>query len=146
VVRRAGDGSLVVESLGPAQPLADFDQRALREMAAVELPAGTLAPAMPMHDEAARKAAVAPDRLRITLREVAARGAHDTLLVLENGYGEALRYTATLHRGDRAAPTDVCLVLPGKRGYEYWPYPIDRIDLRALRLVPWKPQDGVPCA
>jgi hypothetical protein len=49
------------------------------------------------------------------LREVAARTQHDALLVIENGYGDGLRYRAVMRRGDRTAPTDVCLVMLGKR-------------------------------
>jgi len=146
LVRAGDDGALTIERRSRAAPMTDFDRRTLRKLAAVEVPPGTVAPGLPMQDKAARDTPIAAGKLRITLRDVAARTPHDTLLVIENGYGDGVRYRAVMRRGERAEPTDVCLVLPGKRAYEYWPYPIERLDLSAFRLVPWKPEDGLPCA
>ena len=67
------------------------------------------------------------------------------LLGLENGYEGALRYHAVFHKGDRAQSTDVCIVLPRKRGFEEWPYFFDRIELSDFRLIPWHDGDAVPC-
>jgi hypothetical protein len=39
----------------------------------------------------------------------------------------------------------VCIVLPGKRGYEHWPYPIEKIELSEFTVEPWKEGDPVTC-
>lgn len=70
----------------------------------------------------------------------------ESVLILENGYDEGLTYRATISANGKSAPTDVCLVMPNKRGYEHWPYPIDRIALSAFRRVAWKNGDPLPCA
>ena len=87
--------------------------------------------------------APAPHVLRITFAPVGAKGS---FLVIENGYDRALVYHATMHAGDKSAPTDVCLVKPGRRGFEHWPYRIDRIDLSRITLEHWSDGDPVPCA
>lgn len=69
-----------------------------------------------------------------------------SLLVIENGYGRALVYRARITVKGRTTPTDVCLVLNRRRGYEHWPYAIDRIELSALRLVQHDPARPLPCA
>lgn len=58
----------------------------------------------------------------------------ESVLVIENGYGEALAYRAVIARGDHSERTDVCQILPHLRGLEHWPYPIDRIVLSDIRL------------
>ncbi|THD36138.1 MAG: hypothetical protein E7773_09425 [Sphingomonas sp.] len=82
----------------------------------------------------------------VDLHFVRTAGKDASLLVVINGYDRGMIYRATMRRGDKAEPTDVCLVMPGKIGNEYWPYPLDSIELSDIRLVPWKPADGVPCA
>jgi hypothetical protein len=82
--------------------------------------------------------------IRISMFAVTERdGYPGTLLVLENGYGQALRYRASMVRGRRSAPTDVCTVPPRLRGYEHWPYHIDRLDLTGFELVPY-PEGTAP--
>ena len=48
-------------------------------------------------------------------------------------------------RGGEDEPTDVCAVLPMLRGYEHWPYPIDRIELTKLTLIPYRQGDNPTC-
>jgi hypothetical protein len=67
-------------------------------------------------------------------------------LIIRNGYDMGFVYRARITRDGREGPTDVCLVMPKKRGYEHWPYPISQIELSDLSLRPWKPKDGLPCA
>ena len=62
------------------------------------------------------------------------------MLTLLNGYPSAFSYRAVMHGNGRAAPTDVCQVMPEKGGNEHWPYPIEQLDLSELRLEAW--QDG----
>ena len=80
--------------------------------------------------------------LRFKILSIAGR---HTILVIENGLEQGLVYRATLSSGGQEAATDVCLVMPNRRGYEHWPYPIDRIVLSDLRLVAWQEGDPVPC-
>jgi hypothetical protein len=72
-------------------------------------------------------------------------GGEQRLLILENGYGQAFHYRAALARGDRVSPTDVCTVLPRLRGFEQWPYAIDRIELGDLELVQYEPGTAPVC-
>jgi hypothetical protein len=60
----------------------------------------------------------------------------DSLLVLTDGYKQSFRYRAVMHGKERSAATDVCEVLPGKSGTEYWPYVIEWLELSDLRLEP----------
>jgi hypothetical protein len=89
---------------------------------------------------------VESDKLRISFIDLASIGMpDDRLLVIENGYGRALRYRAVISRGTRSQPTDVCTVLPTLRGYEHWPYPIDAIELSDLALVPYQEGTAPVC-
>lgn len=77
---------------------------------------------------------VEPGMVRLRFMSIADR---HMLLIVENGYGEALRYRARMTRGGNTRPTDVCIVLPVNRSYEHWPHMIDRIQLSDFALVPW---------
>jgi hypothetical protein len=145
VVRIGPDGAVAVESRGAASPMSAFETEALRQMAGTTVPEGSgVLP--PVAITGGKAPPSAPDRIRLTLRDVPGKTPHDALLSIENGYARGLRYRAVMRRGDRSAPTDVCLVLPGKPGFEHWPFPLDAIDLKALQLVPWKDGDPLPCA
>ena len=87
-------------------------------------------------------APVAPNR--ITLRFHSIAGQH-SMLILENGYDRAIVYRARMTLGDRTTPTDVCLVMPGRRGYEHWPHSIDRLDLSDFSVTEWREGDPVTC-
>ncbi len=69
-----------------------------------------------------------------------------SVLVVENGYAQALTYRARITSRGHSAPTDVCLVLPMKRSYEDWPYVIEKVELDDFQLKPWSEADGIPCA
>ncbi len=69
-----------------------------------------------------------------------------TILVIENGYPQALTYRAQITHHGKTVPTDVCLVIPQGRGYEDWPYAIDEIVLSDFVLKPWTAANGIPCA
>ena len=58
-----------------------------------------------------------------------ASGRDERLLVLENGYDQVFRYRATIFRGNEGEPSSVCSVNPKLVGYEYWPYPINKIEI-----------------
>ena len=82
---------------------------------------------------------------KIVLRFIRTPGKDQSLLSLQNGYGQALVYRAVMHVGKELQPTDVCLVMPGKLGIEHWPFAIDALDLSELRLVAWQTGDPIPC-
>lgn len=87
--------------------------------------------------------AIAPDALE--LRFVVVDGK-TTILVLSNGYLDGVTYRAAIYTHGKSSPTDVCLMMPHVRGYEYWPFAIDRIELSAFHRAPWKQGDPIPCA
>lgn len=87
---------------------------------------------------------VPPGVIRFSFFRFSAGSGH-AFLVIENGYDRGLVYRAQIRRGDRVVPTDVCLVMPMKRGIEYWPYPVDEISFSSIRLIPWQESDGMPC-
>ncbi|HYD25634.1 MAG TPA: hypothetical protein VEB68_12645 [Croceibacterium sp.] len=124
--------------------LAEIDQRALRELGIryddPEQLAQSSGPnaAIIRSSDGSGPPPVERGLVRISLFAVTGRdGSPETLLVLENGYDQALRYRALMTRGRSNQPTDVCIVLPRLRGYEHWPYRIDRLDLRGFALVPY---------
>lgn len=143
----AADGKMRIGEAAAAAAMNAFDRKALAELVRTEVPtdAGVLPPQIVSRDAGDPVLPVTPGMLRITLRDVPGKSPHERLLVIENGYGKALRYKAVLRKGDRAKPTDVCWVLPGKRSYEHWPYTFDQIELSALTLVDWQESDGIPC-
>ena len=65
--------------------------------------------------------------------------------MFETGNAGAWRSRASVTRGRRTERTDVCTVLPGLRGYEHWPYSIDRIDLSDFALVPYRAGSAPVC-
>jgi hypothetical protein len=150
-LRIATDGAVTVASRGKARPMPDFEASAFREMVATPIVADVKSqPPMPVTRTEKPAPAVAAGTARFTLRLVpppAAKSADgDMMLTIENGYdGGALRYRAVMHRGDRATPTDVCTVIPLKRGYEHWPYRFERMTLSDLQLIPWHDGDSVTC-
>jgi hypothetical protein len=84
------------------------------------------------------------DRGAVNLRLMAIADRH-ALLIVENGYGEALVYRARMTQSGNTRPTDVCVVLPANRSYEHWPHPIDRIELSDFSLIPWNEGDQPTC-
>ena len=60
-----------------------------------------------------------------------------SMLVVENGQRRALRYRARMTVGGRTHSTDVCVVLPHLPSYEYWPDPVERLELSDFRFIPW---------
>lgn len=79
---------------------------------------------------------VMPGMLRVRLTPVAGKKP-GSLLVFANGYDRALAYRAQIKVRGKEQPTDVCIVMPGKTGIEYWPYEVELIRLGDLRLEPW---------
>ena len=59
------------------------------------------------------------------------------LLIIANGYDRALTFGASIRVDGKDEHTDVCTVMPGIHGVEYWPFASDRIMLTDLRLEEW---------
>jgi hypothetical protein len=147
LVRIAPEGAVTVVSRRPAGPMTPAETYSLADLAGAPVPPGatTLPPKFILKGQGPEPGPPPRAAIRLVLRDVAGKTPHDTLLAIGNGYEGALRYRAVMRRGERSAATDVCLVMPGKPGYEHWPYQIDRLDLTDVRLVPWKQEDGLTC-
>jgi hypothetical protein len=141
------NGGAIAIARGQAGPLSDFERAALdltldtdpnmtSGANAIDVEAGqTHLPDPPP---------VAPDRIKIRFIAVG-NGGHQSLLVLENGYGRGFVYRARITVHGRSQATDVCLVQPARRGSEYWPYIIERIELSGFRLEPWDESSAAHC-
>jgi hypothetical protein len=143
-VLQIDDAGRVTVAPAGAPQLSNLDQNVAKQIADTygdpEKLAEASGPNATMIDGGNAKAQPIPkDVIRVSFFELTGSdGKSATLLVFENGYDRALRYKASLIRGDKSAPTDVCTVLPHLRSYEQWPYPVDRIDLREFALVPYQ--------
>jgi hypothetical protein len=147
VVRLDDAGAVSVEPAGSAS-LPNLDQNVLVQLSQAYLDPEKLAQSSGDNAAVFRSEGVTPDpiaggQVRVSLFKLTRRdGAVETLLVLENGYNQALRYRARMRSDGRSRPTDVCTVLPRLRGYEHWPHAIERIELSEFELVPYR--QGMP--
>lgn len=138
------DGATLARSdVGEAE-WTPFDLAVARYLAGITPPKEP-APAIALPNDNAMPPApaVQPDRLRLRFLSIA--GQH-SLLILENGYDRALVFRALITRDGTTRPTDVCLVMPHRHGFEHWPFPVARIEVSDLHFVPWQEGDPVPCA
>ena len=140
-----GAGAEVLDR-GRAGPLSDYDRAALGVVLRAD-PAEASGPnalrIMSGDSRMPDPPPIAPDAVRITFVPVI-DGRH-SMLILENGYDRGFVYRARIEVGGRSQPTDVCLVIPERRGHEHWPYLIDRIELSGFRLEPWDESEGPRC-
>ena len=138
------DGAVVVaEERGRAEWTA-FDVAAARHLSGLPIPDravpfGTLVGG----DVVPPPPPIAPDMVRLKFLSIAGR---HSLLVIENGYDRAIVYRAQIIRGNEARPTDVCIVIPRKHGFEHWPFVIERLAISDMHFVDWREGDPVPCA
>lgn len=148
VVRIAANGTLKAEAPTAAPPMSEFEAAALAQMQTTPLTDSQVQPAIPLNGGATERLAMKPGQVRIRLRAVAPSADQPKggmMLSIENGYDGALRYRAVLRNGDRSQPTDVCIVMPHKFGFEHWPYPFERIELSDLSIISWHEGDSVTC-
>ena len=144
------DDAAVVVERGPAPPISAFESGMLKRLQAQQVPAGSgVQPAIAMSRSQldAEPPIPAANRVRLTFRRVPAvrPGAEDhSFLLVVNGFAASFRYRTTMHVRDNVAPTDVCEVPPQISGSEHWPYVIDQLDLTAVWLEPFQP-DNVRC-
>lgn len=94
------------------------------------------------HDGVPETPPIAPNQIKLKMVDYP---TGQTLLAVENGYDKALVYHAVMHLGGDTQATTVCLVKPGKRTMEHWPFKIDRLELSGIRLIDWKTGDPTPC-
>lgn len=138
-----GSGEAMASDVHPAA-LGPHDMDALEQMRiaykAAKPKPGVLPPVVMNYTDAAP--AITPGRIEIVFVVI---GEKDSVLAIVNGYARGMTYRATITTRGRAQPTDVCLVLPGRRGYEHWPYAIEKIELTEFTLVDWAPGDSLPC-
>jgi len=116
--------------LGPASQLEDVNWQRF----AIDGPVGESRVFAPRRLDLPKEPKAEPDLLRLTMKP--GPKGNDTFLIVENGYRRMLRYRARMSRdGKPAEPTSVCDVVPGIVAFEYWSYPIDRLDLGRFELV-----------
>jgi hypothetical protein len=127
----------LVAARGRAAPLSAFDQAALRNLTTgpSDDAIGPNSRALTGRELLESPPPIASGVVRIVFVPVS--GGKEAFLILENGHTRAVAYRARIFGGGRAAPTDVCVVLPERRAYEHWPYPIERIELSEFRLEAW---------
>jgi hypothetical protein len=143
---RFGNDKAIVERVSPAEPMNKYETYLLLRAEGQMAPPG--AKVMPPQFATEGEGPAGPprpsgDELRITMLRVPdadVRSREITVLFFENGYGSALRYHAEMHSGDRSAVTDVCDVAPHTFGVEYWPYPLDKLDISDVKLVSFNGQ------
>jgi hypothetical protein len=141
------DGGAVAVIRGRAEPLSDYERAALHHTLQTDpaLTSGSNALDIRSSDVGMREPPpVSSEVIRVRFLPVG-DGGHQSLLLLENGYDRGFVYRARITAHGSGQATDVCLVLPRRRGSEYWPYVIGRIELSGFRLVPWDDTQSPHC-
>jgi hypothetical protein len=118
------------------------DLAVARHMVGQPIPDAPVDTAEPLPGDLPPPAPVTPNQ--ISLRFHAIAGRH-TLLVIENGYDHAIVFQARMVRDGQERATDVCLVMPNRRGYEHWPHMMERLDLAGFTIAEWREGDEIPC-
>jgi hypothetical protein len=136
-------GRASVEEGGAARPMSDEDKAMVRDLL-VNHPEA-FGPRAAIITAGEGKPVPSVSRGEVHFSFMTFGEGNDRLLIVENGYGRGLRYRAIMHRNGRAEPTDVCIVIPERRSYEHWSYPIERIDLSAIALVPYRDGEVPTC-
>ncbi len=144
VTVRVVDNALTLVERGPAPPVSDVMASVARDLGAGAYGPASGPDSVRLPIEGSGGEPIPDNAVRISFVQVSGQ-ERDTLLLLENGYDAAMAYQAVIAQADRSARTDVCTVLPHRRGVEHWPYRIDRIELAHIRLVPWREGDPPIC-
>jgi len=134
------NAGLVILDTGTEQP-SDFDKVIAKAIAQIPTPNA------PVESATLQRIPVDfPPPGQIGFHFAHIQNGTQSLLVIENGYDRALAYRARVTVGGRTRATGVCLLPPHARGYEHWPFVIERIELSSMRLVDWNADKQVPCA
>lgn len=125
--------------------LTEYEDMAGRMLSGLKPPEHPVTEGVPITHDSRAPAAPEPEPGKLRFRFFRLPGSAHSLLVVQNGYSQALLYRARISSRGKTSPTDVCLVIPGKSGFEHWPYAIETIEVSGFELVDWKPEDGIPC-
>jgi hypothetical protein len=126
-----------VTAHGRAAPLSTYDRAALQNLTTGNIEDAVGPNSRPLSERELLQSPPPITAGLVRIVFVPVSGGKETFLILENGHTRALAYRARIFRRGQGRPTDVCVVLPGIRGYEHWPYPIERIELTGFRLEAW---------
>jgi hypothetical protein len=141
-VRLAPSGDTAAVQRGAARWTA-LDLAAARHLSGQPVPDAPVDTAEMLPNSMPAAPPVAPGEIRLHFHLIADQHA---FLVIENGYDRAVVYRARMTLDDQSRPTDVCLVIPRRRGYEHWPHRIDRLDLSGFAFADWQEGDPIPCS
>ena len=139
---RFENGQAVLEQRGPAEPMSKFDAYVAWRAQNEQVPPGVkvMPPSFIMKGEAVPEPpSLLPDRVQLTFRAIPGpdpTSRNASVLVLENGYSLKVSYHAVMHANGNARPTEVCEIAPSHPGLEYWPYPLDELEISDLQLEP----------
>ncbi len=144
VLARIDGGAVQVIERASAGALTPLEQRTAAQLGSgdYDWASGPTAAPMVSHPDDPPPAPVQSGVVRIRFMSVP---GNETLLAIENGYDRAFAYRALITVRGRTEATDVCIVRPGLRGIEHWPYMIDRIEIYDVTLPPWRDGDPVTC-
>jgi len=144
-----GPGEAVTLRVGEKSPSergraewTPYDLAVARHLVGQPVPEAPVDSAEPVPRDMPEAPPLRPGAVRLRFLSIAGR---HSLLIVENGYDQALVYRARMTYEGRTRPTDVCLVRPGQRGFEHWPNALERIELYQVELVPWREGDPQPC-
>jgi hypothetical protein len=149
VTLRFNNQKVVVERIDPAKPMDKFEIYAVWRAQNELVPPGakTVPPQFIANGEGPpNPPQPSGNELKVTMRSVPGLqpgSRENTVLMIENGYGSALRYRATMYSGSKSAVTDVCDAAPHRLALEHWPFPIDKLEIADLQLIDFK--DGIQC-
>lgn len=132
------DKGATVLSRESAPSLSAFEAEGLANAQALVVPpSAKTVPPVGLDQTNAAPPKIVTKQLQITFRNVPGvnAGTVHSFLTLENGYDHFVRYRAIMHRGDASRPSDVCDVLPGRTGFEHWPYKLNSVELSDFQLV-----------
>ncbi|MFL6726676.1 MAG: hypothetical protein ACJ8FS_09210 [Sphingomicrobium sp.] len=131
-IGRNNSGALDTKG-GAAQPLRPYDLEFIRKLVTEHSDATGANGAI--IDVSLPAPAIEKSHLRFSF--VPIDDGRQTVLVIENGFPTSFGYRARIGRGSKSQVTDVCQLIPNKRGYEHWPYAIDWIEITDIHPVQW---------
>lgn len=140
-----GDDDAPHQAERDAIAINDYETAAAVEFQRGDYNAAIGAKSLSMGRVGAGAIAPVPPPGKLVLRFVRTPDKDQSLLSIQNGLGRAFAYHATMVIHGKRIVTDVCVVPPGKIGNEFWPDPLDSLELSDIRLVAWGGGDRVTC-
>jgi hypothetical protein len=135
VTVRFDDGGRIGEPTRSRAKWTRYDVLAARELAGMTPPQEAMPEGLPLGElDGVKPGPIPADEVRVRFMSI---GDRNSLLVVENGQGQGLRYRARMTVRGETKPTDVCIVLPRRPSYEHWPYRIERLELSDFEFIPW---------